>query len=239
MFKKVKLSHLRNAEHLRYLVDFLAILLKYNPDNLALRDLYDELFALKQEEEQAMAVESGNARSKAIADMEYYRDRLHGGLYCYVKSFLYDEEEAEEFEAARRIMRIIQQVGNPTQLAAAAETSMLNTLQEQLKPYAADLDLIGATKRLDKLMAANLRYVEMSAERRKENLSRPSGNTKAVRLKADTTYRLIIDALEVSGKRKQTKEKFKPVINEINTLTAEYIRLLNNRKTRSKNQEEK
>jgi hypothetical protein len=237
MVEKIKLSHLRNAEHLQFLIDFLSILLKYNPDQLELRDLYDRLLALQQEEEQAIAVESGNAISEIIARLEHDRDRLHGSLYCYVKSFLYDEEEAAEFEAAQRIMRIIQQVGNPVQLAAAAETAMLISLGEQLKPYAADLDLIGATRRLNKLMNVNSRYVETVARRREENAVRPSGNVREVRQKADPAYRMITDVLDLSSQRDRTKDTYKPIIDEINVLIAEYTRMLNNRKSRRKNPE--
>lgn len=234
MVRNTKTSNFRNAEHLQFMDENCTLLKQHDPANLEINDLYEDLVSLKNEEQAIMAIERGNALTESVSYMERYRDRLHGGLYCYVKSFLYDEEEAEQYDAARRIMRIIQQVGNPTKLSESAETSMLNTLEEQLKPYTADLELIGAMPRLNKLMAANRRYVELFAERRDNNLERPTGGMKNIRLKIDPVYKSIVSAINNFASRKAFAEKYAGIVKGMDKLAAEYNRLLNSRKARSK-----
>jgi hypothetical protein len=236
MINSLNSGNLRNPEHVNFVNEIVSVLKKHNPDNPLLKDCCDEIFALRDEEVQAMDVELGNVLSKQVSAAEQYRDRLHGGLYYYVKSFLYDDAEAARFDAAQRIMRIMQQVGNPTKLSDSAETALLDKLADQLQTYAADLELLGATGRLQKLTDANRRFVELSTTRREDNLSRPSGNVKAVRLKIDPVCKALVNAINLLS-RKDTR--YAGLIDDFNAVTAKYNQLLSNRQSRKNSNDAK
>jgi hypothetical protein len=94
---------------LEWIVKVTATLLKHDPDSLALRARYDELESLRQAEETAISVELGSALTAHKDAADVLRDRRHSALYHYVKSFTYDENEGETFEAAVRVKLTIKQ----------------------------------------------------------------------------------------------------------------------------------
>ncbi|GHT22877.1 hypothetical protein FACS189430_05310 [Bacteroidia bacterium] len=232
MITNIKVSSLRNNEHLEFINEQAKIFGKYQFDDTLVQSYLDEWLGLQEEEKRAIAVENGNVLSGQVSQAEQYRDRLHGCLYCYVKSFLYDEQESELYEAAGRVMRIIRQVGNPTQLTDSAETSKLQQLEDELRPYSADLERLDATGRLDKLIAANKRFAELSSTRREDNLSRPSGNVKQVRLKIDPLFRSITGAIDFLAKKDAAR--YGSLVTEINAVIADYNKTLANRSSRKK-----
>ncbi len=233
LIKKVKLHNFRNKEHWQFIKLALDIFLKYNPDALNIRELYNELDQLANEEQTAISVELGSAITVKREAADLYRDRMHSKFYHYVLSFILDDEEAGEFEAAQRVMRIIRQVGNPWKLADHAETTMLIQLGNELQPYSADLEMIGAQSRLDKLLAANLRFVELDKLCRDDRTNRPSGSVKAVRVKVDPTYTSIIDAINSDVKRYKD-DRFDLLITDLNAIVKDYSTLLAQRKSRTK-----
>ncbi len=238
--KIVKFSphNLRNKEHMQFIRLILEALLKHDPDNLNIRALYDDLAQLMQEEETALSVELGSSITAQRDAADYYRDRMHSQLYHYVKSFLFDEEEAADFEAAKRVMRIIRQVGNPWKLADQAETSMIIQLGNELKPYQADIDQIGAQGRLDKLLSANQRFAEVDKLCRDDKTNRPSGNVKVVRLKVDPAFTSIKDAINADIDRYKDN-RFDTVVTDLNAIIKDYSTLLAQRKGGAKKDEPK
>ncbi len=231
--QKFEHRSLRNKEHLQFIKLVLEALIKHDPNNLNIRGLYDELAQLIQEEEMALSVELGSSITAQREAADNRRDRMHSVLYNYVKSFLFDEEEVAEFESAQRVMRIIRQVGNPWKLADQAETSMIIQLGNELKPYQADLEQIGAQSRLDKLLVANDRFVELDKLCRDDKTNRPSGNVKSVRVKVNPAYWAIANAINADIDRFKD-DRFNAVATDINSIIKDYSTLLAQRKGRNK-----
>ncbi|MDR1866106.1 MAG: DUF6261 family protein [Bacteroidales bacterium] len=234
---KFQQRNLRNAEHLQFVRSALQIFGKHNPDALGVRPQYDELLRLQQEEESAISVELGSALTREKDAADSYRDRRHSVLYHYVKSFTYDETEGELFEAGWRILRIIMQVGNPTRLGDHAETTMLVKLKNELAPYHADLLLTGAQPLLDKLTAANDRFVALDEQCRNDKTQRPAGNVKAVRLKTDAVYLSMTDAINVFIVL-HGEAPYAALAKDLNALAKDYATLLAQRKGRKPKDED-
>lgn len=224
MINPCKLSNLRNAEHLQLMIDFVKILLKYNPDNLGLAEFYNQLVQLVAEEEAVMALETSNAKIKAKNQKDSQRDKLHSSLFNYVKSFVYNEN-GPLYETACRIMDVLNDVGNPTRLAENAESAMLTTLGNRLTPYRDDLEKLGAQTHLDLLMEANEQFMQLQAECRDIKISIPSSSVKAVRLKIDPVYRNTVNAVNVF-RTMSRKDEYEMLVKETNVLIDEYNRLL-------------
>ena len=116
MIHKIKVTNLRNAEHLQFVTDACAIFFKHRLEPETLSPLYESLSGLQKEEEAALAVEKSNAKIKEKGWADLFRDRLHRKLFNHVKAIVYDETDPL-FDAAQRVMAVIKGVGNPTQLA--------------------------------------------------------------------------------------------------------------------------
>jgi hypothetical protein len=231
MIRKVKITQLRNAEHLQFVTDSEKVLRTHLLELDALSSVYDNYTRLGKAEETAMAVELRNEKVKLKNEAEYYRDRLHGKLFNYVKAILYDEADPQ-FDAARRVMEVIKSVGNPTRLSENAETAMLTTLGNKLAPYTADLESIGAQSHLYKLMEANQKFSQLEAECRNiasERAQTGLPSVSTIRKEIDPVYRKIVDTFNVFILL-HGEESYKALIADLNTLTDKYNTLISQHK---------
>jgi hypothetical protein len=240
MIKKFQVMSLRNAEHLQFVTDADKLFVAQKPENQLLEPIYVEFSRLRHEEEAAMAIEASNAKIKEKSIAEHYRDRLHGKLFNYVKSILYDEKDPL-FNAAQQVMRVIKETGNPTHLSENAESAMLTTLGNKLEPYRAELTAIGAAAHLDKLLEANREFMRLEMECRdivSARLQTGSHSVTTVRKRVDPVYRLITDTINayigVNGEASYTQ-----FVSDLNTLIARYDALLSARSSRKQEEEKK
>lgn len=236
---KLPISQLRNPEHFQFITDADKIFRKYNLAPQDMSGLYQELSDCRQAEEAAMAIERRNdiIKEKNIGDI--YRDKLHSSMFNYIKSIIYDELDPR-FDAAQRIMTVMKEVGNPTKLAENAESGMLVTLGNRLEPYRADLETTGAQVHLDKLMNANRHFMELEEECR--NVAATQADTKVpsmatVRKQTDPVYRKIVNTFNVFIDLKGIDE-YKDMVNDLNVLVDKYDRLLAQRGSKPKGNEE-
>jgi hypothetical protein len=230
---------LRNAEHLQYVTDADKVFLKYRAENQLLAPVYNRFSVLRQEEEQAMAIERNNAKVKEKNVAEHYRDRLHSKLFNYVKSILYDEADPL-YDAAQRIMHVLKETGNPTHLSENAESAMLTTLGNKLAPYRADLETIGAAPHLDKLLEANQEFMRLETECRNIASARLQAgipSASAIRKQTDSVYRQIVDTLNVCI-HLNGETACAELVADLNTLVDRYDLLISARKGRKKEKTE-
>lgn len=226
-------SRLRHREHLQFIKKTLKALLLHDPVMLNLDMLVTDLTSLVKEEESAMSVEQGSqlTAQRDAADMR--RNKTHSALYCQTKTFINIEEDAETSAAGQRVMRIIRQVGNPWKVSDQAKTSLITELINELKPYADDIEKMGAKWLVDKLADANNRFMELDDRYRKEKTDRPSGNVAAVRLKITPVYNAIIGAINADAARYRDG-RFDVLAAELNTIIREFNTLLAQRKHNAK-----
>jgi hypothetical protein len=233
MIEKFQIVQLRIPEHLQFTTDSGIIFDKYNLESNVLSSFYQKHAFLRGQEEKAMALGVKNKKIKEKNEVELYRDRLHGKLFNYVKSILYDEKDPL-FVPAQDVMSVIKSVGNPTRLSENAETALITTLGNKLEPYNHNLEAIGAKQHLDKLLEANRLFAQLETECREIASERTQANlpsVTAIRKEIDVVYRQIVNAINVFIQL-NGEERYGAFVADLNTLVSKYGSLIAQRKTR-------
>jgi len=233
MINKFPIHALRNAEHYQFMASAHLIFEKHSFDRIHLQPLYDDLGVLIKAIEQGLAVERKNEKIREKNEMDRYRDRLHSRLFNYVKSILYDEQDPL-FDDAQTVMSILKDVGNPNRLAENAQSTMLITLGNRLATVNVQIEKIGATFMVEKLMETNRQFIRLETESREVTASRKLDHVPSVtivRKKIDPVYRNIVDALNGYVRIPVKKEACRELIYEMNILVAKYDALLSARRS--------
>jgi hypothetical protein len=234
MIQKFKLEHLRNPEHLQFAADSHKLFVKHGSGTATMLPLYDNMGRCVGQEESALAREKRNKKIAEKNHADIYRDKLHGKFFNHLKSILCDEEDPK-FNAAQRVMAVVKEVGNPTRLAENAESAMLTTLGNKLKPYRADLEAIGAQEHVDKLLKVNNNFIELEAECRRsasEKMLSEEPSAAVARKTTDAVYRHIISVINAFADAGNDRELYKNLVAEMNILVAKYDGLIAQRKGR-------
>jgi hypothetical protein len=223
MITPIKLSALNGLNHMQFVTGTCDIFRKHNAEPEILSGSYEALYILRDKEEAALSREKNNEKilEKNMADLT--RERKHSSLFNYSKSILYDDDDPRR-DAAQRIMNVITEAGNPSRLAENNESALLTTLGNKLEACGADLDTTGARSHVDKLIAANNRFIELEKECRslvadKRLADEPS--LTALRKQTDPLYRSIIDTLNALIKTKG-KAGYENLIVDMNVLIEKY-----------------
>ena len=232
MIEKLKLENLYNIEHLQFMTDAAGLFRKYGLETAELSPQYEELYRLVGQEEVSMAVEKANEAIKAKNSADAYRDKLHSKLFNHLRSILCDTEDPR-YDAAQRVMKVVRDAGNPTQLSESAESAALSTLGRKLEPHRDDLAVAGAQEHVDRLLEANRRFMELESEcRRLESVKKladtPSMTT--ARKQTDATYRLLVNAFNTFASLRNG-EVYKELFTEMNILVNKYDRMLSQHKS--------
>ena len=233
MINRFPIQALRNAEYYQFMVSAHELFEKHGVDREHLQSFYDELGELIKAVEIGLAAERNNDKIREKNEMDRYRDRLHSRLFNYVKSILYDEHDPQ-FDDAQAVMRILKDVGNPNNLAENAQSAMLTTLGNRLSSVSAQIEAIGATMMVERLMEANQQFIRLEVECREIIASRrltPVPSATAVRKNLDPVYRNIIDALNGYARIPVKRERYRELIYDMNVLVARYDALLSNRRS--------
>jgi chaperonin GroEL (HSP60 family) len=232
MISKFQMKNLRNAEHFQFISSTCDIFTKHSIDAENLGPLYDELSECRNAEEASLAAENGNEKIREKNDMDSYRDKLHSKLFNYLKSILCDEKDAR-FDDAQRVMKVLKETGNPTQLAENAESAVLTALGNRLATRRDELEATGAREMVDALMEANRQFIALEKECREITAAgqlnrQPS--MSAARKQTDPVYRSIVNAINGYAGILSKKDVYKELVAEMNTLVEKYDNLLAGRK---------
>jgi hypothetical protein len=239
MIIKFAIRDLRFAEHFQFISDICKIFKKHGLELQFFAPLYNKLFKLCKDEQKSMAMERVNAKIKEKSNADDIRDKLHSKLFTAVKVFLYDETDPY-FAVAQQIMDVIKSLGNPRNLGENAETAMITTLGNKLKPYRIDMKMIGVQAHLDKLLEANSIFAQLETECRDITSAHSIANippVSTVRKQVDPAYHDLINAFNTFIKL-NGEERYLPLVTDINTLIEKYETLLAQRKGRKKNESE-
>ena len=232
MITKLHINILRNAEFFQFMQSAFVIFDKYGIDRENLNQLYEDMQQCLLDAEIALAYEKKNEKVREKNEADRYRDRLHSKLFNHVKTILYDERDSR-YDDAQTVMRVLKNVGNPTQLAENAESAFLTTLGNRLEPYALQIEAIGAKEMLEALMNENKRFIALEIECRtfaaEQTISKPPA-MGTVRKYANEVYRRIVDAINGYANLMTKREQYRDIIAEMNVLVAKYDQLLAVRK---------
>lgn len=228
---KININNLRNSEHYQFMDSACSIFDKHKIDSDNLQLSYDELKALCKAEEQALAVEKTNEKVREKNEADAYRDKLHSKLFSYVRSITYDEKD-ERYNDAVKIMKVIKEEGNPSQLAENAESAMLTTLVNKLMAHHNEVKAIGAEKIVQVLQDANKQFIALEKECREVSSGMQltkSPSASVIRKEVDPVYRRIVNAINGYAALPAKQEMYLNVVTEMNTLVNRYQDLISAR----------
>jgi len=188
---QVDFSHFKNNEHGQFHTVVKSELIAETPEKLGVIKFFPSYADAVAAELASIEVEQGSQHTKTIEDSDLYRDQLYRSFVLNIKSSLLSYEP-EVQNAASRIQRIIDQVGDMRKHAYNLESESLTSFTNQLiNNYAADIALCNATVLLQKLDEANKSFIADFGTRSTEVSTRISGDVRAARVVVDEIFKNI------------------------------------------------
>jgi hypothetical protein len=195
--KNLEFSHFRNDEHTQFHTIIRNEIETANPMLLGVTKFFPSYVDAVIAEQAANEVEEGSQHTKTIEMADLYRDQLYHSFVLHMKSAEVDAEKPV-CEAAGRIMRIVNQVGDMRKQPYNQESGTLTGLCNQLmNNYLNDLNTCLALDKLRKLIDANNLFIQNFGTRSFEMANRISGNVRAARAVTNEIYNnmmLVINA---------------------------------------------
>jgi len=187
----VDFSHFKNNEHGQFHTAVRNELITETAQKLGVIKFSQSYVDAVTAELAAIEVEQGSQHTKTIEDSDMFRDQLYSSFVLYTKSCMKSYDPAIQ-DAANRIMRIINQVGNMREQPYNHESETLTSLVNQLENnYAADVALCNGTLLLTKLKEANNSFFTDFGTRTSEVALRISGDVRAARVITDGLFKNI------------------------------------------------
>jgi hypothetical protein len=187
----------RNDEHTQFHTTIRNEIEAANPMLLGVTKFLPSYVDAIMAELAANEVEEGSQHTKAIETADLYRDQLYHSLVLHMKSAEVDAEKPMR-EAAARIIRVLNQVGDMRKQPYNQESGTLTNLGNQLmNNYLNDLNTCMAQDKLRKLIEANNSFIQNFGTRTTELSNRISGDVRAARAVTNEIYNnmmLVINA---------------------------------------------
>jgi hypothetical protein len=200
--KKFYLPQLHNGEHVAYHEESLEQLNQADPVVLGVQEQTGTYSLALNEEKLELDVFSASELSPESAKRDKRRDKAYSAFKAFLKVSANDADESVN-EAAERLLFVIRksaiEVGDPLRLGLAKATTAINSLLRNIEPLRADIELTGATNRLNELAAANRSFEELQIERNLEKAGKRSGNVRAARAVTDAAYNSVIERINAQA----------------------------------------
>lgn len=224
---------MHNGEYVSFMSETDRQIVAAGIDKMGLSGLYPIFNSGLTRVQQTYGVLRSNPLTEAKEKAEHYRDNRYMAFALYVRSAAYDSDPTIS-ASAEKVLKVIDEIGNPTNLSDSKETAELFNLQTNLQPYSAEIKLTGVEVRLTELVTANNDFVRLQNEWYKAGGSKPSGNMLAVRRQLDPVYRNVVNCINsfvvING-----VADYESFILAHNELIAQYKTIIAQRKTKAKN----
>lgn len=221
--QSLKLTRLNNHGHLHFFNEVAGLwnMVGIGTDKAEMADLYKPFMMALDNEVQASKIIQGSAVTKLVDDMDQQRDELYHGLDLTVEANLFHYEPANR-EAARRIMRILEQDGDPRKLTYKYESEALVKIIALLETsLSADAAKIGLTGWVSALKKMNKEFDQMVTDRHIELSERPAINMKDARLQTEQVYQKLIERINALIVLKG-EAPYASFVTKLNTLISSY-----------------
>ena len=190
--KSVDLSTFQNNEHGQFHSVIKAEIATETPQKLGVIKFFPSYVDDVTAELASIEVEQGSQHTKGIEKADLFRDQLYRSFVLQIRSCLIDYDPAVQ-DAAERIIRIVDQVGDMRRQAYNKESETLTSFTNQLQNnYAADVALCSATDKLTKLVNANNFFIANFGTRTAEVSARISGDVRVARVATDEVYKNMV-----------------------------------------------
>lgn len=217
---------LRNEAHVQMHDSFIALVGKYNAEELGIKAVYDQYLLLFEKEKAVLDVILKSSITAELDAQDQVRDRLFRGFADAVKSALNHFDDGKR-EAAEKLNLILKHYGNISNRPMDQETAAIEDLNRELNEpqNAAHVAALSLGDWLTALLAANAKFDEMMMARYAEVSQRPNVNMRECRAAVDKLFRAMLDLLDalmlVNG-----ADKYTAFISELNAITKHYENIL-------------
>jgi hypothetical protein len=223
---------LHNGEHLKFHEESLEHLGLANPESLGVSTQTVTYRHAVDEEKLTIDVFTASELSPESVKLDQRRDKAYSAFKAHLKLYANDTDNSLN-AAAERLLFVVRKstidLGDPLRLGLTKETTAINSLLRNLESHSADIELIGATKRLSELATANRSFEELQIERNIEKAGKHKGNVKEARTATDAAYLDIIERINAQALLHGGND-FETFIKEQNTIIDKYTALITKRK---------
>lgn len=234
---RVRLSHLWNNEYCLFVSQFVAIFLKYNPEQLRLQKAFNRLNAMLPEIAKIKAYELSNAISNELSDLNNERRTLIVAITKQVKTFsrLSMSGVAQHVEVLTRfINKHGSDIGDTNY---SDNTKRFNDLIADYDNSPAVQDAASALScriLFDQLRTVNTQFASLFMQRTQEDSAVETVDTRAIRVETDKVLNDFLNAFEFCSLEYEELDYQTPA-NELNDLISFYKTELKARTTRRNN----
>ncbi|MDR2653631.1 MAG: DUF6261 family protein [Prevotellaceae bacterium] len=222
---RINLQRLKNETHVQFNENINAIFVKYNPQTLNIKALYDLYKAAFDNEIEALDFIRKSELTTKIANQDQRRDTIYRGFVETIKGEMH-HFDLEHVEAAESLYEVCKHYGNIARKTLDDETAAINDLVRELAlpVNAAAITLLNLKSWLDRLVEENNLLATLMTERYTETAEKTPLRMAATRIETDRYYHAIVSQLEnqwLAGS--VTNEAF---IRELNAVIERYKNIL-------------
>lgn len=220
MFSKIHFVKLKNAEHLLFMQQILALVTEVNHEKI--NPLHIEFQSVVEKEEDGNKQIRVSEYTQKISQLDKERDNLYSAL-----NFRLEAEErcpvVERKEAAKMLRIIFKNYGNPIKLNLIEETSVINNLVAELKEekHKNLVKLTGLEEWISFLETANKEFFTLYEQRRDDTAEKVTINLKSVRKEADTLFKKITNRITALIEL-EPSEELNNLVSKINATIEKY-----------------
>ncbi|MDR2292359.1 MAG: DUF6261 family protein [Prevotellaceae bacterium] len=197
LITRIYLRQLKNETHVQFNENVNSVFVKYNPQALGIKALYDLYKLAFDNEIEALDIIRKSEITAKITDQDHRRDTVYRGFVDTVKGAMNHFDTAHS-EAANLLYNIIQHYGNIAKKTLDDETAAINDLVRELnQPAPAQaITLLNVQMWLDKLVEENDQFTALMTERYVETAEQTPLRMSQTRTEIDKYYHAIISQIE-------------------------------------------
>ncbi|MDR1553965.1 MAG: DUF6261 family protein [Prevotellaceae bacterium] len=194
---RINLQQLKNETHVQFNESVNSVFVKYNPQALGVKALYDLYKLTFDNELEALDFIRKSELTAKISEQDHSRDIIYRGFTDTVKGAT-KHFDPKHVAAAELLYGIIRHYGNIAQKTLDDETAAINDLVRELAlpANAAAISLLNMQTWVDKLVEENSLFVALMSERYAETAERTPFRMKATRAETDKYYHAIVSQIE-------------------------------------------
>jgi hypothetical protein len=227
---RVKLDALKNETHVQIHENFIALLDKQTPAQIAEMELAPLIGLYRpayMNEVEALELVVKSRYTPLLLEKDQDRDDSFRGFHSTIKGLCY-HFDPEQQQAAKRLMDIFKHYGNIAKRPLDDETAAINDLVREFRrpDLAADIATLRVEDWLNKLIEENEKFNRLTLERFEEGAAKTAYRMKTARTVTDKYYRNIVLHLEYLLTVGRETPAVTNLIKELNLIVTHYKNIL-------------
>ncbi|MDR2810342.1 MAG: DUF6261 family protein [Tannerellaceae bacterium] len=193
---RIRLKSLRNEEWFNLHFDLKAMVERYTPNAIGLKDLFDSFLPLYSKADEVLQTIRKSVYTLDMEGADKKRVDIFTGFFGVVKSSK-KQPDAAKSRAAIKVFNVLNGYKKAIRGSYAERSSTIyNLLQDLSGAYAADVTLLGFTDWVTSLRSAEDEFMAARGERQDESFAKPKEKLLPIRNEVDTVYSAMLDVLD-------------------------------------------